>query len=218
METYQYIILLAGIVSLVTYRVSEPAYISVLRLLLLLTTIVEVWVIPYVRDNHLFNRNIVYSLFSLVDMGCWFFILYFLVRSESWVTGLLLLGALSAFGWSFIELYSEGLEYLHINSFRYYQVIVILFCLYYLYLLLQKEYHPIIRDPDFWICSACIMYQSLLFLGFTTLKEINFWKLKNADEVFRILRNITNVFYYLLLCFACLAAYYKYNQRKQPFI
>jgi hypothetical protein len=49
------------------------------------------------------------------------------------------------------------------------------------------------------------------------LKEINFWKLKNADEVFRILRNITNVFYYLLLCFACLAAYYKYNQRKQPF-
>ena len=218
MQTYQYIILLAGIVSLVTYRVSEPAHLTVLRILLVLTAVNEVWIVPYVKANHLFNRNILYNLFSLVDMGCWFVILYVLTGHRSLVAGLILLGALSAFGWSFVELYATGMKHLHLNSLRYYEVLIILFSLYYLYQLLGKEYHPILSDHDFWISSACIVYHSLLFLGFTTLSETNFWKLSNADEVFRILRNITNVFYYLLLCFACLAAYYKYNQRKQPFI
>lgn len=205
--------ILALIIGLACFRASRELYIKAIILLLLLTVINEVIFIPYIKSHHLFNRNIAYNIFSIIDMATWFYVFYEILQQAK-VRKWIIAAAIGAFAWTAIELFNKGWHNIHPDSFRFYEVCLILFSLYYFYLILKKEYHPVFGDPNFWLCSACIFYHSTLFLTFTTLAENNYWELKNAMEVFTTLHSITNVVYYLMLCGAFIACYFNYRQQK----
>lgn len=204
--------LLAFVAGLAVFRKAGLVYVRVLIVLLAITVINELVVVPYIKQNNLFNRNVAYNIFSLLDMAAWFFILHRIIQSR---TGnrLTIVFAAVAFAWSFLEINSSGWNALHVDSFRFYEVAVILLSIYYLYTLMKREYYRFIDDPKFWLCSAVIIYHSVLFLSFTTLVENNYWNIPEANSIFVIFVNINNVIYYTLICAAFASIYYRHRKR-----
>lgn len=208
-KPYQLFELLSLATGLITYRVIRPVYFNVITVLLFLTVVTEIIIVPYVKVNDIFNRNIIYNVFSFVDMLSWYYVFFIILKGyniRKWVPIL----AVVSFSWTAIELSKpNSWNYIHPDSFRFYECSIIFLSLTYFYEILKKNFYPVFSDPNFWICSACIIYHSLLFLTFTTLLENNYWSLKDADTIFLAIHNFTNIFYYTLISFAFISCYYK---------
>ena len=196
----------------------RPKYFYAIVIVLFLTVVNEVVVVPYVKANKLFNRNIAYNVFSIIDMTGWFYVFFKIhaldKKRRSWISW----GAFLCFVYSGIELsMSGGWKNLHPNSFRIYNVVIILSCMSYFNLMMKREYHNFLNDQVFWVCSACFLFHLIFFINITTLAENSYWKVKDADQIFNILNNVANSCYYLLLCTAFLICSYKRRLNHQAF-
>lgn len=215
MTAAQLIMLLALIVGLAVFRITRPKFLRWLPILLLITVTNELVIVPYIKATHLFNRNIVYNVYSFFDMGIWLY-LFHKIFNQPKVSRVIAISSVLIFGWTFIELYQMGWHVLHADSLRFYEVVVIILGIYYLYTLMKKEYHSFFSDQNFWLCSAVIIYHSILFLTVTTLMESNYWGVREAHLVFGIFRDINNILYYSLICAAFLSIYYRHNKPISP--
>lgn len=195
---------IAFLCGLAAFKVIKPYYLKWLVPLLGITVLNEVVVVPYITRNFSASRDLAYNIFSLLDMGIWLYI-FFEVHKGRNIQKWIIPGGAVIYIYTFIEIYFKGWAVLHTDSFRLYEIVILLLSCSYLYGVFRKEYHKLVTDPLFWISAACISYHSVLFLLFTTLAEHSYWYFRGADEVFNYLQVIGNIFYYLFLSFAFVA-------------
>jgi len=183
-----------------TWKVIGPRRLRWVTVILGVTALNESLLVPLAEKYHLGNQNVLYNAFSLVDMCVWLY-LFYLAPGSRLYRWLVLAASDILVVYSLYELCVQtGWKRMHVNSFRVYELAVILCAVYYIRGLLQKDYHNLTTDFFFWCCAACIVYHGLLFLNFTTMAEHNYWKLKNAVDIFFILQDVAGICYYLLLC------------------
>ena len=120
-------------------------------------------------------------------MGCWLYVFRQILRGRK-IRRAILPAALILFVYSIIELQLRSWHHLHADSFRLYEVFILLLSCSYLYGTFRIDYYVLVRDPVFWICAACIVYHSILFLNFTTLSMNRYWYLPNANHIFDMLQ------------------------------
>ena len=184
--------------------------------ILIVTVLNELIFVPYIISYQLFERNIAYNIYSIIDMTSWFIFFYLIYKNKLIRTVLLILSAI-CFSFSFYELLViKGWIYIHSDSLRVYDISIIFLSACYLFTILKKEYHSLWSDNIFWICAACILYHAIIFINFTTLSEINeYWNNPQALQNFAILQGIANTAYYLLICIAFFVGFYQYKLHHQ---
>jgi hypothetical protein len=201
---------------LLAWKRTKPAYLRWVTVIIGITVFNESALIPYVEKTGLVNHNIVYNAFSLVDMSVWFYI-FWCAGGRRYRRVVALTATVSLF-YSVYELsVLRNWSYFHVDSFRLYELAIIVFSVRYLFGLLREEYHNLAGDLFFWCCAACILYHGILFLNFTTVAEHNYWKIKNAVQIFFILQDMASVFYYLLICIGFLIFFYRSRSSKTCF-
>ena len=195
---------LATILGIIAWRWVRPAFLRWIIPVLIATVLNELVIVPYLVRHFPASRDLAYNLFSLLDMGVWLYVFY---RIHAGVKpGRYIIAATVAiYLYSFVEIQIKGWTRLHTDSFRLYEIIILLLACTYLYRIFKMEYHRLMPDPLFWTSAACIIYHAVLFLNFTTLAENSYWYFNGADEVFIYLQAIGNIFYYLFLSFAFIA-------------
>lgn len=203
---------LTGIYACFLYR---AYYFRLITILLGVTLFNEyVFTVYFCRPLHI-HLNVAYNVFSLIDMGIWCYIFYKIYaghRAQKFVLPF----AAAIFLYTFAELFFlKGWTVMHIDSFRVYELFIIVLSIVYLYGILKLEYYSVNTDPLFWMCAACILYHSILVLTFTLRIDAGYWKFKNAKEVFFFLQVLTDASYYLLLCcmFISGIAYSRYQKK-----
>jgi hypothetical protein len=207
-----FICFLTGVYACFFFR---PFYFKLVIALLFITILNELIIAPYITKKFtLYDRNIAYNIFSLIDMTVFFYI-FFKIHIGSirkYILGAIVL----VYIYSFVELFFlKGWRYFHTDSFSVYEIVIILLSLLYLYKLLKKEYYIAVIDPIFWLCSACLIYHSILIINFTTKADENYWRLKNALSVYILLQYIANISYYLILCCMFISGIYYSNWQKK---
>ncbi len=213
MKLYQVLEVISFITGLITYKALRPKFLQLIVLILGITVIHECLVIPYLIRVSPTRINLSYNIFSLIDMLTWIYIFFRILSQTSFRNPVIILSALSIL-YSLIELtVIKSWFSPHTDSFRFYEISLILFTLFYIYLTIKEEYHNLLYDPLFWVCCAIIAYHSILFLSFTTIRERNYWHLKNAKEVFRVLQTINNICYYVLLCITFIICKFKFRKK-----
>jgi hypothetical protein len=207
---------LSLMIGLAAWNAVRPAF-RMLIILLAVTVLNEALVVPYLETKHQGYINLAYNLFSLLDMVTWFFLFYHimsagLMRKLTIVVAIFLLSA------SVTEIFLiKGWTVFHTESMRFYNLSIVLLSLAYFYNIISRRYYIMHTDPFFWICAACLIYHTLLFLNFTTLSEYNYWKMKYSDDVYYLLQNIANTCYYMLLiCAFGYGIYHRHRIREHP--
>lgn len=207
----QLICLIAG---LLVIDNSRPAYIKVLIGLVSLTVLNEFLFVPLVKIHAPYYRNVLYSGFSLVDMFTWFYVFNHILAADPWRRIARLMMA-ACIVWTSIDLLDESQwQLLHPNSFRAYEVCLILLGFRYLFTTLKKDYLPLRHDVNTWLCFACISFHSIFFINLTTFSYFGYWKSPDSPHIFRILTNIANLLYYSLLGTAFIFSIDSWKTRK----
>ena len=203
---------------LVFYKNTKPVFLSQVVVLLAITVLNEL-IVYFLFSNHSTRKyiNYFYNGFSLIDMTVWF-VTFYRINTNSQVRKLTVaLGAILVL-FSVIEIqFYQHWRLLHTNSMRLYCLSIILLSILYLNSLLSLEYHESHWNPYFYICSACIIYHSVLFGNLTILTEYQNRYLANMHDIFAILQEIANCFYYLILCMSFIVCYLT-QRRKIPTI
>jgi len=212
-----YLILLeimAFIVSLISLRMNYPLFRWICGILLL-TVINEGILVPYFKGEGMVNNVIFYNVFSLADMTVWSIIFYKIHEKRSYKIFTAAAYALFML-YSLIELvFINGWHQFHTDSFRVYNICIIISAIFYFYEKLREVYHNLLTDPLFWVAAACFLYHSLLFVNFTTLSQTEYWKTPNAARFYFILQDTASTFYYFLLSCSFLVCYFSYYRRAQ---
>jgi hypothetical protein len=218
MMNYLTVIELAAFFStLLAWKITRPVYLRWVSAVLAFTLLNESILVPFVEGTKLLNQNILYNAFSLVDMFIWLFVFFSAATNPRYRRIIAVTGILCLF-YSLLELFFlRNWKYFHVDSFRLYELAIIVFAVIYLVSLLSKAYHNLLGDLFFWCCAACIIYHGILFLNFTTVAEHNYWKIKDAARIFFILQEMASVFYYLLICAGFLIFFLKYRGSKASF-
>ncbi len=206
--------ILAMIFGLAALHAAKPLYVKLIIFLLVLTVFFEVFFIPFSRSHKLLKRNTIYSIFSLVDMLVWLYFFYG-INEKIRVKKIVICLGIYLLVHSLIELQIKGWQSIHPDSFRLYELTILIFSMYYLYCILKKQHHKLQTDEKFWFCSACIIFHTIFIINFSTIAETKYWKIKNANEVFDTLRSVAIIGYYSLLCIAFFVCIYNYNQQKR---
>ena len=186
-------------------------------LLLILTVVMEGVLIPNCKIWWDIRRNVVYNIFSLIDMSIWFlfFIRIFLAKRSKFFIAFIWIACL---GFSLIELfYLKSWASFHTDSLRFFNLVAILLSIIYLFQLLKKEYHLIFSDPVFWLCAAGICFNSIFFVNLSTFAEAKYWKGLEPGRVFYILQCTAMGIYYLFICFAFITSYYNYKAMNKAY-
>ena len=193
--------LLCLCVGLIRYKKLDPSYLRCVVAIVAITVIQESLVVNIIKLYSPTFRNLTYNIFSFFEMFVWLGFFYVVHRGHQIAQIIIPVGIVIAV-YSLIELnFLKNWESLHTNSYRIYELFVLVLSFAYLVRLLKKDsYHPTFSDSIFWVCSACIIFHAMLMVNFTVLVERNYWNLKNSRELFNFLHNIGNTFYYLLLC------------------
>jgi hypothetical protein len=208
--------IIAMIISFILFKYCKYSGFTLVTFILTLTALNEALIIPLAIKYNLFERNIDYNIFSLVDMTVWF--IFFLgMFQKNTEKKFVIIIAIANLSYSLVEiLFIHSWRDFHSDSVRVYDISIIVFSSYYLFLILKKEYHNLWKDSLFWICVACILYHSTVFINFTSLVESeSYWNSKQAYIVYNILQNIANAFYYLLLCGAFFVNYINFKNEKK---
>lgn len=190
-----------------------------LVILLFITCFNELIVIQLIifKGNKI-NRNIPYNIFSLLDMTIWFLIFYSINKNRKGKLFTVILAVLS-FIFSGIELFGyKSWLLLHTDSFRFYSLAIICLSVNYLYKVIKdNKYYNTFADHAFFLCAASLIYQSMLFIIFSTLSENSFWQFREAEYVYNLLQVITNILYYTLICASFITASINRNYYKSTF-
>ncbi len=203
MEVSKIIEIIAFITGICVFHSIRPPFLKLLIPLLLVTIFVENYLII------VFDANFVYNIYSLIDMGVWFYLFYCILTRKK-IRVLIIIAATICFSYALIELlYLRSWTLWRADSFRIYNLSIILFATLYFYEINKKEYHNIFIDPLFWISSACFLFHLLFFFNNTIMGQLFFWKLSNAKIVFVILQATANIVYYFLLCIGLIVCFYK---------
>lgn len=190
---------LALFTGLVAFKAIRPEYLRWILLVLSITILNEAVLVAYAR-SHKLNRNIYYNLYSIIDMAVWSMIFVRIHAREKYFRGILTILS-CCFAYCLIDIFwFSKLIYLHTQSHRLYDILIVCLTCLYFYRLLQKEFHLLKTDPIFWICMACFIYHSLLFIDFTFLGDAKYLYFKNSQQVRQALQSVYNSAYYLLLC------------------
>lgn len=194
----------------------RPYYFKLILALLLLTFLNEVFIAPFLNSKFSIHWNVAYNVFSLIDMSVWLFIFY-TINTAYKIRKFIVPVAAAIFIYTFVELFFlKGWDVLHSDSFRLYEIFIIILAIIYLYKILKQEYYVIAFDPFFWMCAACLLYHSILILTFTIRKNAAYWHFKNAADVFFFLQILADTSYYLLLCCMFISGiYYSRWQKKK---
>lgn len=158
-----------------------------------------------------FYRNLLYNLFSLLDMS-FFFFLFYSINEKKGIRSVIVAVFILLYVATFFELFVDGWMTFHVNSLRLYNVCMILLCCYYFFMLFRKDYYEISTDPLFYLCFGVFVYQSILFVNFTTISYSRYWKLADARKYFKLIQNTANICYYTLICVSLIISFY--NQRR----
>lgn len=194
--------------SLLALRSRQP-YFYWLSAILFLTTLNEWFLIKFLQHQFEINPNATYNVFSFLDISCWILIFYLIIPEPKYKKWVLIQGAVILL-FSIIELiYWKNWRRLHTESFRFYNLSMLIFCLMYLLSKIKLPYYKLTGDPKFWICTACFFYHIVLFTSFTLHSKAEFWVLENAKQFYAILHFTGNLFYYTLLSVACMILYFK---------
>ena len=203
------------IVGIYAYLFYRPFYFLPIIEIVLITIVNEGIVIPYVISNKHYT-SVFYNIFSLLDMAVFSYI-FLRIYSNSTIKKYIKWAIVLVYLYTFTEFFFlKGWKYFHTDSFRFYEILIIILSLLYLYNLLKREYYIVSIDPVFWLCCACLVYHSILIINFTTKADEAYWHLKNAHLAYILLQNIANTSYYLLLCcmFISGICYAKWQKKK----
>lgn len=216
MLIYGILILMAFLTGSYACFFFRPYYFKLIVALLLVTFLNEMIVAPLLNKEFSIHWNVAYNVFSLIDMGVWLFIFY-KINSGHKVQKFILPVTVVIFIYTCIELFClKGWKVLHSDSFRVYEIFIIILSIIYLYRILKQEYYIIAFDPFFWMCAACLLYHSILILTFTIRKNAAYWHFKDAADVFFFLQVLADTSYYLLLCYMFISGiYYSRWQKKK---
>ena len=211
------------LLGLITFKYIKPNRLKVLVLLLVISVLTEGCVLVF-ATNGLVSRNLLYNIFSILDIMTWSFAFYSVFVNRSKKVLVLILGIVVLIYTLFELTILESLYVFHTDSMKAYNLMIIFSSMIYLYDSLTVEYHNIFRDPFFFIVTGCLLYHSLFFITFTLQAEPQLWaeiermitykdeQAVKVDQNFFILINIANLFYYSLLCWSFFLFYY--NQLK----
>ncbi|MDR0792630.1 MAG: hypothetical protein LBE82_04940 [Chitinophagaceae bacterium] len=212
LKIIEFIALLTGICACFFFR---PFYFKLVVGLLAYTLFNGLIIISSLKKAILYGNNIALNIFSLIDMAVFFYI-FFRVFTGSAIRKYIAGAAVLVYIYTFTELFFlRSWRELHTDSMRVYEMVIIIFSILYLYKLLKKEYYIVVIDPVFWLCSACLIYHSILIINFTTIADKNYWNFKDAVFVSHLLLNIANTVYYLLLCSMFISGIYYSKWRKK---
>ena len=183
--------------------------------LILLLTIINEGMIQWLLYSGIRRNVIYYNAFSLADMTVWF-IVFFLIHQKKPYRVFIVTAFVVCMAYSLIELlYLKGWWHFHTDSFRLYDISMIIMALMYFYEKLKEVYHNLVADHVFWIAAACFLYHSLLFVTFTTQSQPDYWSLPNAGRFYNILQNTGSLFYYLLLSLSFFICYSRFSRQVQ---
>lgn len=203
--------LLAFVISLLAFRIKQPVF-YLLCFILFFTVVNEWFVVQDFPLRRLLTHNEIYNFFSLADMAVWFGIFYLILRGNT-LQFTVFIAALLAFAFTAWELFAlKSWNEFHTDSMRVYSLFIIYFASLYFYSRLKLDYYNFLTDPIFWLCAACFLFHSSLFISFTAMARPEYFKLVNAEHFFFILHNAGNTFYYVLLSVASLLCYCKQHK------
>ena len=207
-------LVLSLIAGLVFFKNIKPVFLSPVVLVLAVTILNEI-IVYYLYADHSTRKyvNYAYNVFSLIDMSIWLYTFYRINTSSMIKKVIAILGVLLILT-SLIEIeWCQHWKFLHTNTMRIYSLSLIGLSIIYLNSLLALDYHEMQWNPYFYICSACIIYQSVLFGNLTILAENQNTHLANMHGIFAILQEIANCLYYLVLCASFVVCYLTRRRR-----
>gem|GEM_PF-1986699 len=191
------------ILGVIAYKTMTPVFVRSLLVLLFLTVLVET--IELVFRNELGNcRTFLYNIFSILEMLLWSYFFYRLFENNRRISTLVMVVSICYFIFSLIEFIGpNGLKRFHVNSYRCYSISILLFSVIYLSQIIRKDeiYRPL-NDCIFWLCAACIIFQSVFFVHLTVINMTAFQTDFESRRIFNLLLNLANIFYYSLICIA----------------
>ncbi len=218
MKLYQIIEIVALLSGLIFYKTIRPDFLKIIAVLLIITVINECLIVPYIKMTGIINRNYAYNIFSLVDISIWFFTFYKIENNKTFKK-VIVGAALICLAYTLLELtVLKSWELLHPDSFRVYNIIMVVMATRYFYIIMLKEYHNILLDSIFWISTGCFLFHFIFFVNITMLAEDKFWDEKTSRLIFNFLHNIANILYYNCLSIAFYVCYLNYNRalKKSP--
>jgi len=164
-----------------------------------------------------FDRCFLYNVFSFWDIAVWLFIFYTIIITK-WFKILLIISGvvLNLYGYFELSVFKSWNNF-HTDSFRMYELIILISSIWYLYEQLEVLYYRTFAEPLFYVCTGCIFYHSILFIETTTQSELVYWKMKGTREVFYLLLNIANLIYYSSLIISFCVWYYSNRPRAKQY-
>ena len=203
MNTGIFILYITTAAGLILIKKIRPAYYILIVLLLLLTSLNETWVTVW---EHQRNALLFYNIFSLVEMVLWSLLLvYNNDYRRKWVHFLIIIALLIG---SFIEISLRS--GFHSYTYRAFSIYGIISCLVYYYQLTEVRREEVIMfNGRFWILTGLLLFQFVFAFYLTALDLPEFRAAVDALYAFRVIFNIINIAYYLLLLYGilCLSFY-----------
>jgi len=145
------------------------------------------------------DRDVIYNIYSLLEMGCWFTI-YWLAFPPKMRPVILLLGC-ATFFYSGLELLVTGsFKQFHSNSYTLYSLAV--FALSLAYIARRPKVEKGIFPVAFWLCAASLCFHGVFLLNLATIMDPDYWQQQNAITIFDLLQTLATCTYYLLICTA----------------
>jgi hypothetical protein len=157
--TYLFMVVIAFLCSLTSFRAGVPFHLKLLALLLGLTVVVELFVRFFMPFFHLRRSSLFYNPFNLVEFWVYGYFFYLLIQVKK------LRRIVVIFLWIFPIFWLVTITYLFkFQKYNTYVTVagsfcIILFVLMYFYqLITAKEMQPIRRMPEFWIVTGILTF------------------------------------------------------------
>ncbi len=186
----------ALIVGLIRWKQIQPTTFRWLILLLFLTVLNETILTDHRIPSLRLNNNLLYNIFSLIDLCVVQFMLYRIEAFQKIKRFILFSISINLVA-SIVELqfYSGWLQF-HTQSFRLLNISNMLICLYYFRKVILEHKISLRKDTIFIFCTGLFMYHALLFINFTTVSIPSYWQLPSAMLIFQLLHLSANLIYY----------------------
>ena len=212
-------ILLSLITGLVFSKSAKPFFLLPLVALLALTAATEFsvnyFLVERIRRHYV---NVIYNLFSLVDMGVWLLLFYRFLVSEKLKLIVVVIGVLLII-YSIVDIqFVNKWRFLHADSERIYCLFMLFLSIAYLNQRLSLPYENLFKNPHAYLCAACIVYHGSLFGNLTILGEEKNAGVFNIHYIFLLLQLIANCIYYILLCAAFAVCYWTQRDKARSSI
>ncbi|MGC4102478.1 hypothetical protein [Ferruginibacter sp.] len=188
-------------------RKGGPVILFLVLCLVTLAFINEYILVPHSAKWWAIKGNILYNIYSLIEITVWF-VVYSILFHKS--IPLIILTGLIVLTYTAIELHRYSFSEFHIRSYASFSAASLVIALCYFSKISLRRLHPITRDPVFFICTALLCFHSVFLINLFTMMETSYWKLSNVVLVFDVLQIMATILYYLFICIAFIISCYRY--------